>query len=306
MAASGFVPQNTLKNSIRCRGTALHSGERVAMVFHPAAPDSGIVFRRSDRGGATLRADWRHVRDSALCTTVDDGNGLSVATIEHVMAALAGLEIDNALVELDGPEVPVMDGSAAPFIFLLECAGIAAQDAPRRAIEILKPVKVGDATKSAALLPGDGFNIELTIDFAATAIQRQTLHWTFDPESFKTDIASARTFGFLEEVDALRAAGLVRGGSMDNAIVIGEGRVLNRDGLRFPDEFVRHKILDAVGDLYLAGNPIIGAFAGLRSGHALNRRLLEALFADRSAYRVVRMPAAYDLMWQDQPRRASA
>ncbi len=276
------------------------------MAIHPAAADTGIVFCRSDRGGVTLRADWRHVRESALCTTIDDGNGLSVATIEHVMAALAGLEVDNAVIELDGPEAPVMDGSAAPFMFLLECAGIVAQDAPRRAIEILKPVKIGDGTKSAALLPDDAFTVDLTIDFAASAIKRQTLCWAFDRDNFKTDIAPARTFGFLEEVDALRAAGLARGGSMDNAIVIGDGRVLNRDGLRFPDEFVRHKVLDAVGDLYLTGHAIIGKFIGLRSGHALNRRLLETLFADRSAYRVVRMPAAYDLAWQDGLRRASA
>jgi UDP-3-O-[3-hydroxymyristoyl] N-acetylglucosamine deacetylase len=308
MSSSGFVRQKTLKNSIRCCGTALHSGERVTMIFHPAEPNTGIVFRRNDRGGAPLRANWRRVRESALCTTIDGGDGLSVATIEHVMAALAGLEIDNATVELDGPEVPVMDGSAAPFVFLLECAGIAEQDAPRRAIEVLKPVRVGDGTKSAALLPGSGFTVNLTIDFAASAIQRQTLHWNFDPDSFKSDIAPARTFGFLEDVEALRAAGLARGGSMDNAIVIGEGRVLNRDGLRFPDEFVRHKALDAVGDLYLVGAPILGVFTGLRSGHAVNRRLLEALFADRSAYRIVQMPAAdsYDLDWQDGLRRVSA
>jgi UDP-3-O-[3-hydroxymyristoyl] N-acetylglucosamine deacetylase len=308
MSPNGFVRQKTLKTSIRCRGTALHSGERVAMVFHPAAPDTGIVFRRSDRGGAALRANWRRVRESALCTTIDDGEGLSVATIEHVVAALAGLEIDNAVIELDGPEVPVMDGSAAPFVFLLECAGTLEQDAPRRAIEILKPVRVSNGAKSAALLPSDGFAIDMTIDFAAAAIQHQTLRWAFDPEAFKTEIAPARTFGFLEDVNALREAGLARGGSMDNAIVIGDGRVLNRDGLRFPDEFVRHKALDALGDLYLTGAPIIGSFAGNRSGHAVNRQLLEALFADRSAYRIVRMPHAdaYGLDWQDGLRRASA
>jgi UDP-3-O-[3-hydroxymyristoyl] N-acetylglucosamine deacetylase len=304
MQASAFVRQKTLKNSIRCRGTALHSGERVAMTFHPAAADTGIVFRRSDRDGAALRAHWGRVRESALCTTIDDGDGLSIATIEHVMAALAGLEIDNAVIELDGAEVPVMDGSAAPFVFLLECAGTLDQDAPRRAIEVLKPVRVGDGKKSAALAPGIGLSLNLTIDFAASAIQHQNLHWQFDAESFKTDIAAARTFGFLEDVNALRAAGLARGGSMDNAIVIGEGRVLNRDGLRFADEFVRHKLLDALGDLYLAGMPIIGAFTGHRSGHAVNRQLLEALFADRSAYRIVRMPdaGAFDLDWQDELR----
>ena len=307
MLLTGFVPQKTLKNSICCRGTALHSGQPVTLTFHPAAADAGIVFRRSDRNGAALPADWRYVRESALCTTVDDGDGLSVATIEHVMAALAGLEIDNAVIELDGPEVPAMDGSAAPFIFLLECAGLVTQHAPRRAVEVLKPVRVGDGEKSAALLPGDGLTINLTIDFAARAIRRQTMRWQFDPESFRREIAPARTFGFLEEIDALRAAGLARGGGMDNAIVIGDGRVLNRDGLRFPDEFVRHKVLDAVGDLYLAGAPIIGTFTGFRSGHAVNRQLLEALFAERSAFRLVPMQSIDDCgaEWQDQ-LRASA
>jgi UDP-3-O-[3-hydroxymyristoyl] N-acetylglucosamine deacetylase len=308
MPPSGFVRQKTLKNTIRCRGTALHTGDRVAMAFHPAPADSGIVFRRSDRESAALRANWRRVRESLLCTTIDDGDGLEVATIEHVMAALAGCEIDNVVIELDGPEAPVMDGSAAEFVFLIECAGIVELDAPRRAIKIVKPIRVGDGAKSAALLPGAGMSIDLTIDFAANAIKRQTLHWDFDPESFRDDIATARTFGFLEDVNALRTAGLVRGGSLENAIVIGEGRVLNRDGLRFPDEFVRHKVLDALGDLYLAGAPLIGHFTGFRSGHGINRQLLEALFANRSAYRIVRMPIAEtaELDWQDDLRRASA
>ncbi|HEY7992201.1 MAG TPA: UDP-3-O-acyl-N-acetylglucosamine deacetylase [Stellaceae bacterium] len=308
MLTNGFVRQKTLKTSIRCRGTALHSGDRVTMVFRPAAPDTGIVFRRTDRAGATLHARWSDVRESALCTTIDDGDGLLVATVEHVMAALAGLEIDNCVIELDGPEVPVMDGSAAPFVFLLECAGTLELDAPRRAIEVLKPVQVGNGSKSAALLPGAGLTLDMTIDFDARAIQHQNLRWMFDSESFKTDLAPARTFGFLEDVNALRAAGLARGGSMDNAIVIGDGQVLNREGLRFADEFVRHKALDALGDLYLAGLPIIGEFIGIRSGHAINRRLLEALFADRSAFRTVRMPAdTYTLDWQEEePRRVSA
>ena len=304
---NGFVRQKTLKTSIRCRGTALHNGDRVSMVFQPAAPDTGIVFCRTDRDGAVLHARWNDVRESALCTTIDGGDGLSVATVEHVMAALAGLEIDNCVIELDGPEVPVMDGSAAPFVFLLECAGTLEQDASRRAIEVLKPVRVGTAAKSAALLPGAGLTIDMTIDFDATAIQHQNLRWMFDGDSFKTDLAPARTFGFLEDVNALRAAGLVRGGSMENAIVIGDGRVMNPEGLRFADEFVRHKALDALGDLYLAGLPIISTFTGVRSGHALNRQLLEALFADRSAYRIVRMPAdAYTLDWQDEPERVRA
>jgi UDP-3-O-[3-hydroxymyristoyl] N-acetylglucosamine deacetylase len=309
MSSSGYVRQRTLKSMIRCRGTALHGGGQVTMTFHPAEPNTGILFRRSDRGGGMLRAHWRSVRESVLCTSIDDGEGLTVATIEHVMAALSGLEIDNCVIELDGPEVPAMDGSAAPFVFLFECAGIVEQDAPRRAIEILKPVRVGDERRSAMLMPGDGFSVTFAIDFAATAIRRQNIRVTLDPETFKRDVAPARTFGFVEDVNALRAAGLARGGSMANAIVIGEGRVLNAEGLRFSDEFVRHKVLDAIGDLYLAGAPIIGHFSGVRSGHALNRQLLEALFADHDAWAMIDMPRAetgYELVWQEGPRRASA
>jgi UDP-3-O-[3-hydroxymyristoyl] N-acetylglucosamine deacetylase len=206
------------------------------------------------------------------------------------MAALAGLEIDNVLVEIDGPEVPVMDGSAAPFVFLIECAGTIEQDAPRRAIKVLKPVSVGENGKSASLTPDDGFSMSFAIDFASGAISRQDITIALDPDSFKADISRARTFGFLHEVDQMRAAGLARGGSLDNAIVIQGDQVLNREGLRYVDEFVRHKVLDALGDLYLAGAPIIGHFRGVRSGHALNRRLLEALFADHSAWCFAELP----------------
>ncbi|MGH6990250.1 MAG: UDP-3-O-acyl-N-acetylglucosamine deacetylase [Stellaceae bacterium] len=309
MSPSGRVRQRTLNSVIRCRGTALHGGEHVTMVFHPAEPGTGILFRRADRGGAMLRAHWRSVKESVLCTSIDNGDGLQVTTIEHVMAALSGLEIDNCIIELDGPEVPAMDGSAAPFVFLFECAGIVEQDAPRRAIEILKPVRVGDAQRSAMLMPGDDFTVTFAIDFAASAIRRQNIRLRLDPDTFKREIAPARTFGFLEDVNALRAAGLARGGSMANAIVIGEGRVLNAEGLRFPDEFVRHKALDAIGDLYLAGAPLVGQFSGVRSGHALNRQLLEALFADRAAWAMTDLDgdhAAYDLDWEDNARRVSA
>jgi UDP-3-O-[3-hydroxymyristoyl] N-acetylglucosamine deacetylase len=304
----GIAQQQTLKASIHCRGVALHSGARVAMTLHPAAPDTGIVFRRSDRAGAEIKACWRNVVEQPLCTKLDNGEGLAVATIEHLMAALAGLEIDNAVIELDGPEVPVMDGSAAPFVFLVECAGIVRQDAPRRALKILKPVSVAEGGKSAALMPDNDFCLSFAIDFANDAIGRQDITIAVDPESFKSDISRARTFGFLHEVDRMRAAGLGRGGSLENAVVISGGQVLNREGLRYVDEFVRHKVLDAMGDLYLAGAPIIGHFRGVRSGHALNRRLLEALFADASAWchttiaRRVPLPAA----WEEAPRLARA
>jgi UDP-3-O-[3-hydroxymyristoyl] N-acetylglucosamine deacetylase len=304
----GIAQQQTLKAPIHCRGVALHAGSRVAMTLHPAAPDTGIVFRRSDRADAEIKACWRNVVEQPLCTRLDNGEGLSIATIEHLMAALAGLEIDNAVIELDGPEVPVMDGSAAPFVFLVECAGIVEQDAARRAIKVLKPVTVTEAGKSAVLTPDNEFCLSFAIDFASDAIGRQDITIAVDPESFKSDISRARTFGFLHEVDQMRAAGLGRGGSLDNAVVISGGQVLNREGLRYVDEFVRHKVLDAMGDLYLAGAPIIGHFRGVRSGHALNRRLLEALFADTSAWcyttlaRRMPLPAA----WDEAPRFARA
>jgi UDP-3-O-[3-hydroxymyristoyl] N-acetylglucosamine deacetylase len=284
MDVVSVAPQKTLKAAIHCRGVALHSGGRVGMSLHPAAPNTGIVFRRTDLAGAELRADWRNSVEQPLCTKLEDGKDFSVATIEHLMAALAGLEIDNVLIEIDGPEVPVMDGSAAPFVFLIECAGTLEQEAPRRAIKVLKPVNVGEDGKSASLAPDDGFSMSFAIDFASGAINRQDITIALDPESFKVDISRARTFGFLHEVDQMRAAGLARGGSLENAVVIQGDRVLNREGLRYVDEFVRHKVLDALGDLYLAGAPLIGHFRGVRSGHALNRRLLEALFADPSAW----------------------
>ena len=280
------VAQKTLKTAIHCRGIALHAGVKVSMVLKPALPDTGIVFRRVDAagGGAEIRADWRNVAPSALCTTLSNGEGISVATIEHLMAAFAGCEIDNAVVEIDGPEVPVMDGSAAPFVFLIECAGIVEQDAPRRAIKILKPVTVGDGGKTATLSPDHGFTVSFEIDFNSRAIKRQEIGLAFEDGTFRAEVSRARTFGFLHEVEGMRAAGLARGGSLDNAVVIDGDKVMNEDGLRYTDEFVRHKVLDAVGDLYLAGAPLIGHFHGVRSGHALNRQILEALFADTSAW----------------------
>jgi UDP-3-O-[3-hydroxymyristoyl] N-acetylglucosamine deacetylase len=229
---SDVAAQKTLKKPIHCRGIGLHSGARINMALLPAAPDTGIVFRRSDLDQVEIAANWRNIVDSTLCTTLGDGAGVRVATVEHLMAALAGLEVDNAIVELDGPEVPVMDGSAAPFVFLLECAGLVEQRTPRRAIKVLKPVSVGSKGNSAALLPDDEFRVSFAIDFASGAINRQELCFTLDALSFKQDISRARTFGFLHEVDQMRAAGLARGGSLDNAVVISGDQVLNEGGLR--------------------------------------------------------------------------
>ncbi len=305
-----IVQQRTIRNPINCRGVGLHSGVKVSITLHPAPPNSGILFRRTDRlgGGVEIAAAWKNVVDSPLCTTLGSGEGPTIGTVEHLMAALAGAEIDNVVVNVDGPEVPIMDGSAAPFVFLIECAGIVEQDAPRRAIRVLKTVTVGDVDKSASLTPDDGFSMSFEIDFASRAVSQQDLSIDFDSETFKTEISRARTFGFLHEVDRMRAAGLARGGSLDNAVVISGDTVLNEGGLRYADEFVRHKLLDSLGDLYLAGAPLIGHFRGLRSGHQLNRQLLEALFANRDAWcftTLSRGDAVDAMIWRERPRASA-
>ena len=296
--------QKTLKSTVRCAGVALHAGGRVTLSLHPAPIDAGISFRRSG-AGAEVAATWRNLVPSALCTKLARA-GVSVATIEHLMAAFAGLEIDNALVELDGPEIPAMDGSAAPFVTLIERAGIAQQSAPRRFVEILKPVRVAADGAEATLEPSPGFSLNFVIDFASDAVGRQRIAVTPDPASFKRGIARARTFGFFDEVEQMRAAGLALGGSLDNAVVIGADGVMNKDGLRYRDEFVRHKVLDAMGDLYLAGGPMLGRFTGHRSGHALNRRLLQRLFADRKAWRFTTLASTPPSLWDEAPHRATA
>jgi UDP-3-O-[3-hydroxymyristoyl] N-acetylglucosamine deacetylase len=275
--------QQTLKTAISCRGVGLHSGRKVTMTLSPAPPDSGIVFRRSD-AGAEIGASWANSVASPLSTVLSNGEGITIGTVEHVMAALGGAEIDNAVVVLDGPEAPIMDGSAAPFLFLIECAGIRAQDAVRRAIKVLKPVRIAEGDAVAELIPDHGFAMSFAIDFDNPLIRRQEMSVVFEPGTFKAELSRARTFGLLDDVHRLRAAGLVRGGSLDNAVVVSGEAVLNRGGLRYADEFVRHKLLDAYGDLYLAGGPIIGQFRGVRSGHAQTRRLLAALFADAAAW----------------------
>jgi UDP-3-O-[3-hydroxymyristoyl] N-acetylglucosamine deacetylase len=241
------------------------------------------VFRRTD-AGAEIQASWVSTIASPLCTVLSNGEGITIGTVEHLMAALAGAEIDNAVVELDGPEVPIMDGSAAPFLFLIECAGLVEQDAARRAIKVLKPVTVSDADATATLSPAHGFSMSFEIDFDNPLISRQDARVVFEAGTFKAEISRARTFGLLDQVDRIRAAGFGRGGSLDNVVVVSGDHVLNAGGLRYDDEFVRHKLLDALGDLYLAGGPIIGQFRGVRSGHGHTRQLLAALFADAEAW----------------------
>ena len=285
--------QRTLKTRIGCRGVGLHSGQKVTMTLLPAAPDTGIVFRRID-AGAEIRANWVNAIESPRCTVLSNGEGITVGTVEHVMAALAGAEVDNAVVELDGPEVPIMDGSSAPFLFLIECAGLVEQDAARRAIKVLNPVGVTNQGATAALLPDHGFWMSFEINFANPLISQQDICVAFDAATFKTELSRARTFGLIDEVERLRAAGFGRGGSLDNVVVVSGDHILNAGGLRYADEFVRHKLLDAVGDLYLAGGPIIGRFRGVCSGHAHTRHLLAALFADSEAWCYTNLGRATD------------
>jgi UDP-3-O-[3-hydroxymyristoyl] N-acetylglucosamine deacetylase len=276
--------QTTLKNAIHCSGTAIHHGGHVTMAMLPAPAGHGIVFRRTDIAGRGLSipADWRHVADMPMCTALESEG--AIATIEHLMAALSGCGIDNLLIEINGPELPIMDGSSWPFVFLIECAGISELEAPRRFLKILSPVSIGTGGRSVALMPAEGFSLSFEVDYDSGAIARQNGELNLVDGAFKNELSRARTFGFLHEVDALRAAGFARGASLDNSIVITGDGILNEGGLRFPDEFVRHKMLDVLGDLYLAGAPILGRFEGHCSGHKLNHRLLRALFQRREAW----------------------
>ncbi len=300
--------QHTLATAIGCRGIGLQSGQKVALTLHPAPADSGIVFRRRD-AGVEIAARWDNTAEAVLCTRLSNGKGVTVGTIEHLMAALAGAEIDNAIVELDGPEVPIMDGSAAPFLSLIGRAGVAEQAMARCAVKILKPVSVSADGATAALFPDRGFSMSFEIDFANPLIRRQDMVLAFEAGTFKTELSRARTFGLLDDVEELRAAGFARGGSLANSVVISGDHVLNRSGLRYADEFVRHKLLDAFGDLYLAGGPILGHFRGVRSGHAHTRRLLAALFADPHAWCYTTMSdatAAGAAAWPARDRVAAA
>jgi UDP-3-O-[3-hydroxymyristoyl] N-acetylglucosamine deacetylase len=304
----GIIRQRTLANAASCRGIGLHGGERITMRLLPAAPGTGIVFRRVD-AGAEIKALWTHAVTATLCTVLSNGEGIEIKTVEHLMAALAGSGIDNAIVELDGAEVPAMDGSAAPFLAMIDRAGFVDQDFPRRAIKVLKPVEINSNGASAALLPDHGFSMSFEIEFENPLIRFQDMTVAFEADTFRTELSRARSFGMLEDVERLKAAGLVQGGSLENAVVVSGDKVLNRDGLRYADEFVRHKLLDAFGDLYLAGAPIIGHFRGVRSGHAHTRMLLAALFADPTAWRETTLAETPDLAaiaWPEPRRGARA
>lgn len=290
--AAGPV-QRTLKSAICCVGVGLHSGRRVNVTLRPAPAGTGIVFRRMDLG-IDILARFDYVTDTRLCTVValPDHPEARVGTVEHLMAALSACGISNVAVELDGPEVPVLDGSAAPWVFLLDCAGTAEQSAPARVIEVLRTVRVQDGEAFAELRPGASASLEmsLSIVFDAAAIGRQALSLAVDGPAVRHELAEARTFTLAHEVAGLQAAGLARGGSLDNAVVVDGARVLNPGGLRMADEFVRHKMLDAVGDLAMAGAALQGRFVGHRSGHGLNNRVLRALFADGANWQEITPP----------------
>ena len=295
----GFVPltlgsRKTLKTAIGCVGVGLHSGARAQLTLKPAAAGTGLVFRRTDLG-VDIPARYDHVVDTRLCTALGlpEAPHVRLGTVEHVTAALAGCGVDDAIIETDGPEVPILDGSAAPFVFLIDCAGVVPHGGTADYIEVLRPVRVqeGEGANAAwaelAPSPGSSLQLDLTIDFPNTAIGQQALGLRLSPRGFRAALADARTFTLADDIARLRAAGLAQGGSLDNAVVVDGPLVLNPGGLRRPDEFVRHKLLDAVGDLALAGAPIRGQFRGHRSGHALNNRVLRALFADPRAWRRV-------------------
>lgn len=284
-----MIRQRTLKNEIKATGVGLHTGEKVFLTLKPAPVDSGIVFRRVDLDPVVeIAAKAQNVGETTLSTSLTNGK-VKVSTVEHLLSAMAGLGIDNAIVELTAGEVPIMDGSAGPFVFLIQSAGIQEQSAPKKFIRIKKEVTVTEGDKVATFKPFNGFKVSFSIDFDHPVFRERALAATvdFSSTSFVKEVSRARTFGFMHDYEYLRSKGLAKGGSMDNAIVVDEYRILNEDGLRYDDEFVKHKMLDAIGDLYLLGNSLIGEFTAHKSGHALNNRLLRKLILTQGAWEVI-------------------
>ena len=285
-----MIPQCTLNHSIRCSGIGLHSGKKIQLVLHPAKEDAGITFARSDLN-ITIPAHADYVTDTRLCTTVGR-DGVSIATVEHLLSALAGLGIDNAHIEVNAAEVPIMDGSAAPFVFLIQCAGLRKQSKAKKVIRMLKKIEVESENKRCSLHPSKDFKISYLLDYNHPLLRERQVSIDFSRQAYTREVSRARTFGFLHEIEALQKAGLALGGSLENAIVLDQYRVVNEGGLRYEDECVRHKILDTVGDLSLAGLPIVGAFEGERTGHEMNHHLVMAMLADESAWRVEELMAS--------------
>ncbi len=302
-----MVKQRSLKNMIRATGVGLHTGAKVYMTLRPAPANTGIVFRRIDLDPPVeIKGEPYAVGDTRLSSCLER-DGVRVSTVEHLMSALAGLGVDNAYVDLTAAEVPIMDGSAGPFVFLLQSAGIEEQNARKKFFRILKPVEVREGDKWVRFEPHNGFKLTMSIDFAHPVFDKtpQSVTVDFSTTSFVKEVSRARTFGFMQDVETMRAQGLALGGSLDNAIVMDEYRVLNADGLRYVDEFVKHKVLDAIGDLYLLGHPLIGAFSGHKTGHAFNNRLLRRLMEDSPSWELVSFERPEDapafLTWQPQP-----
>ncbi len=282
--------QKTINSKVSCNGVGLHSGINTVITLSPAPTNTGIVFRRADISSDknTVKAHYKNVATTNLGTTIANEHGTKVATIEHLMAAIWGCGIDNLFIDIDGPEVPIMDGSSEPFVFLLECAGVNVQDQARHVIEIIKTVKIEeDGGKMIEVSPAAEFSVNLQIDFDHKQIQQQSFDYQTTFASFKNDLARARTFGFQHEIDQLHKMGLARGGSLKNAIVVGEHGILNEEGLRYENEFVRHKTLDFIGDIYLAGYYISGQFKGSKTGHSINNKMLHKLLGDETAWRLI-------------------
>lgn len=302
----GFIGarQTTLASEISLKGTGVHSGAPVTMALCPADGDTGIRFLLSD--GTEIVADQGSVTGVTMSTILGDGNGSAVATVEHLLAALHGLGVDNALIEIDNPEVPIMDGSASCFVEAIDEAGLAELDAPRRYLKVLKPVRVEDCGAYGELTPHNGFRLDIEIEFDTPVIGNQRIEIDLNPGSFRRELARARTFGFMKDVERLWASGLALGASLDNTVAIGDDRIINREGLRFSDEFVRHKALDAVGDLALAGSPILGAFRSHRGGHRLNTLVLKALFADAEAWTMIEAPRYREVRHAELSHRLAA
>jgi len=299
-----MIRQRTLKNKTKTTGVGLHSGEKVTLALRPAAANTGIVFTRTDLDPAPhARAEATSVVDTRLSTCISVGSA-RIATIEHLMSAFAGLGIDNAYVDIDGPEVPILDGSAGPFVFLIQSAGIEEQKPAKRFIRILKPIEIREGDKWARFEPYHGFRVSFTIEYRHPVFPsgEQTVCVDFAETSYVQELSRARTYGFMQDVETMRSMGLALGGSLDNAIVMDEFRVLNNDGLRYDNEFVKHKVLDAIGDLYLLGHPVIGAYSGHKSGHALNNALVRRLLAETSAYEMVSFERSDDAPAQLQAR----
>lgn len=284
-----MIKQRTLKNTIRATGVGLHTGNKVYLTLRPAEQNTGIRFRRVDLDEpVTIQATPQNVGETTLSTTLVD-KGVKISTVEHLLSAFAGLGIDNAIIDVSAAEVPIMDGSAGPFVFLLQSAGVEEQESPKQYIKIKKSIRVEDGDKWAAFEPFNGFKVTFTIDFEHPAFEEhlKTAVMDFSSTTFVKEVSRARTFGFMKDIDMLRQNNLALGGSLDNAIVVDDDKVLNEDGLRYADEFVKHKILDAIGDLYLLGHSLIGEFIGYKSGHGLNNKLLRTLLQDPDAWEMV-------------------